>query len=320
MKNAMGLTTIPPESVMDKVDYMLVAALEGSVRRPSREIADELGISAPTVKRRIDRLCNEGLLHLGPLLDLHAAGFEYLLIIGIKVEGRSPLAVAEEIALLEAALTVNVMMGACDVEVVAAVKSREELSALLMETLAVIGGVAHIDSAMALEVWKFQRGLLKDLSDELPAKRQQLDMLDIQIVNCLNKEVRASNRSIASELAVSESAVRTRIKRMQSNRQLSLATPYPIPQGSVNDAFVGLNVHGGMARAVCQALSALNEVSFVCTALGRHDVICCIHVTEIEGLSQVLHEKVMSIPGIKSTAPSQCINQVKHQSLLGVIP
>nr|WP_255558533.1 Lrp/AsnC ligand binding domain-containing protein [Zhongshania aquimaris] len=107
---------------------------------------------------------------------------------------------------------------------------------------------------------------------------------------------------------------------MQSNRQLSLATPYQLPQGSVNDAFIGLNVKGGMARSVCRALSRLDEISFVCTALGRNDVICCIHVTELDALAHILHEKVISIPGVESTNPSHCIKQVKHQSLLGIIP
>ncbi|MBN7796042.1 Lrp/AsnC family transcriptional regulator [Parahaliea mediterranea] len=312
-------TPAPIPASMDDTDRALAAALEGNVRRPTREIADEIGISAPTAKRRIERLRGAGLLHLGPVLDLHAAGYEYLLIIGIKVEGRSPLLVAGDVAALEPALTVNVVVGACDVEVVAAVKSREAVSTLLAESLVAIAGVAHVDSALALEVWKFQRGRLTAPHREAPLRRDRLDPLDLKIVHCLAEDVRKSNRAIAGELAISESAVRTRIRRMQANKQLSMATPYPIPARAVNDAFVGLRVRGGMSRSVCRALSAIDEITFVCTTLGRHDIICCIHVTELEELTEVLHDKVISIPGVKSTAPSHCIKQLKHQSLLGLV-
>lgn len=309
----------PIPATMDETDRALAAALEGNVRRPTRELAEAVGISAPTARRRIERLRSVGLLHLGPVLDLHAAGYEYLLIIGIKVEGRSPLRVAEDVAALEPALTVNVVVGACDVEVVAAVKDREAVSTLLAESLVAITGVAHVDSALALEVWKFQRGRLTATHRRAPSRRERLDPLDLSIVHCLAEDVRKSNRAIAAELAISESAVRSRIKRMQASKQLSLATPYPIPASPVNDAFVGLRVRGGTSRAVCQALSAIDEITFVCTTLGRHDIICCIHVTELEALTEVLHDKVIGIPGVKSTAPSHCIKQLKHQSLLGLV-
>lgn len=308
-------SAMPP---LDEIDCALIDALQGNIRRPTLELANAVGISAPTAKRRLAQLQTEGRLHLGPVLDLHAAGYEYLLTLGIRVEGRPPLQVAEDIARLDAALTVNVVTGASDVELVAALRTREEVSELLANTLASIDGVIHIDPALALEVWKFQRGR-REQATCLPSKAPRLDELDLAIVQQLDKDVRCSNRTIAKALEVSESAVRTRIKRMQHNKQLSLTTPYPIPPSPVNDAFVGIQVHGGKIRSVCQALSAIEEVSLVYTALGRHDIICCIHVTELAALERVLHEKVIGIPGVRSTASAHCVTQVKHQSLLGLV-
>lgn len=306
-------------TTLNAVDHALIGALTGNVRRPTSEIAEELGISTPTVKRRIERMLQNGLVYLGPVIDLHAAGYEYLLTIAIKVEGRSPLSVATEIAELDEALTVNVVVGQCDIEMVAALKTREAVSRLLSEKLAAIRGVAEIAPALALEIWKFQSGWLAETPPCADHKKPLLDTLDMAIVNCLRDNVRNSNRAIAEQLSVSESAVRSRIKRMIDHKQLSLSTPYPIPQSSLNDAFIGIRVQGGATHSVCQALVSIEEVSFVCTCLGRHDIICCIHVTELEALTKVLHEKIISIPGVKSTSPSHCIKQLKHQSLLGLI-
>lgn len=304
---------------MDDIDRALIQALDGNVRRPTLELANAVGISAPTAKRRIARLRSSGLLHLGPVLDLHAAGYEYLLTLGIRVEGRPALQVAEAIATLEAALTVNVVSGASDVEVVAALKTREEVSELLCNTLSSIDGVAHIDPALALEVWKFQRGRRQQNADNVPGKRPRLDTLDLQIVHSLSEDVRRSNRAIASELNISESAVRSRIRQMLENKQLSLTTPYPIPPSPINDAFVGIRVQGGKIRRVCQALAAIDEISLVYTALGRHDIICYVHVTQPGELERVLHDKIIGLDGVKSTASAHCVTQLKHQSLLGLV-
>jgi Lrp/AsnC family transcriptional regulator for asnA, asnC and gidA len=304
---------------MDQTDFLLIKALTGNVRRSTAELAKAAGITAATAKRRLARLREQGLLQLGPVVDLHAAGYEYLLIIGIKVEGRSPLFVAQQVARLSAALTVNVVVGAYDVELVAVAKTREDVSQLLADTLPAIEGVAHIDPALALDVWKFQQHALTACEPAARSKRPLLDPLDLAIVDQLALDVRQSNRAIADVLAVSESAVRNRIKRMLADKQLSLASPYPLPSGKVNDAFVGVRVTGGKSVEVCRALAAIEEVSFVCTALGRHDIICCLHVTELNSLTEVLHQKVIAIPFVKSTAPSHCVEQLKHQSLLGLV-
>lgn len=300
-------------------DEPLLAALEGNVRRPTNEIAQLLGVSLPTAKRRIDRLVQSGQHHLGPLVDLHAAGFEYLLVIGIDVEIESPLAVALKIAELGQALTVNVVLGHCDIEVVAALRTRAEVSEFISVQLGSITGVAAVSPALALDVWKFQQGRqLQRAIGEQPAKKR-LEAEELDIIACLQRNVRMSNRAIAAELALSESLVRSRIKRMQAAKQVCLSRPFTLPPGTVNDAFVGVRIHSGKTAEVCESLAALDEVSFVCTTLGRHDLICCIHVTELQALSQVLHEKIVSLPGVRSTFPSHCIRQVKHQSLLGLV-
>lgn len=307
------------EYQMDDTDRALIRALDGNVRRPTLELANTVGISSPTAKRRIARLRELGLLHLGPVLDLHAAGYEFLLTIGIHVEGRPPLQVAKEIATLESTLTVNVVTGDSDVEVVAALKSREEVSELLSTSLSNIEGVAQIEPALALEVWKFQRGRRKQNTDHAPKKRLRLDDLDLEIVHCLSDDVRQSNRAIASRLNISESAVRSRIRQMQKNKQLSLTTPYPIPPSPVNDAFVGIRVHGGKTKEVCQSLVSIDEISLVYSALGRHDIVCCIHVTQLQELERVLREKIVGINGVRSITSAHCITQLKHQSLLGLV-
>ena len=211
------------------------------------------------------------------------------------------------------------VLGRYDIELVAALASREAASTFLTETLPALPGVARLAPALALDVWKFRRGYQPHSATDTPEQRKLLDALDHRIVASLRQNARKSNRAVAAEIGVSESAVRNRVRRMQQEKQISFAYLQQNPGGPMNAAFVGIDVHGGSGRTVCQALSGIPEVSFVATTLGRHDLICTLNVTELEQLTQLLHERIVPIDGVKSTAPSHCLHQITHQSELGFI-
>ena len=304
---------------IDKLDHRLITALTGNIRRPAHDIATELKVSSTTIKRRIERLLQDRLISLSPVVDLHAAGYEYLMIIGVKVGNQSPLSVASEVAKLPQALTVNVVLGNFDIEVVAAVKSRDEVAGLLTNTLSLIPGVASLSPALALDIWKFQSSCTPEMVGLSRATQKTLDTLDLKIINSLNNNPRASNRAIATQLDVSESAIRVRIKRMQDEKQISLSTVHNLQNGLDEAAFIGISAQGDKITTVCRALAEVPEVSFACTTLGRHDIICCVDMVTLDGLVEVLHSTIANIDGVKSLETSYCMKQIKHQTLLGLI-
>lgn len=55
---------------LDGLDWRIVQALRGQARRPLRDVADEVGASYRTVKRRFDRMTGEGSLFVVPRVDL----------------------------------------------------------------------------------------------------------------------------------------------------------------------------------------------------------------------------------------------------------
>lgn len=55
---------------LDGTDWRILAALQGQARRPLSDVAEEVSRSYRTVKRRFDRMRNEGSLFLAPRVDL----------------------------------------------------------------------------------------------------------------------------------------------------------------------------------------------------------------------------------------------------------
>lgn len=304
---------------LDELDTALISALEGDVRRPTQDLAKQLGVGGATIKRRIERLLQLQRISLSPMVDLRAIGRDYLLVIGIDVEQSSPEDVAHAIADLPMALTVNIALGHHDIELVAALEDRESVSALLAETLPSIKGVGNLAPSMALDVWKFQSAYDPHSPASHNAERPKLDSVDKNIIRALQPNARKSNRSVAAELNVSESMVRARIHRMQKEKQINFDYVQSASGSSAKAALVGVDVLPGCAAKVCHALAMIPEISFVSTMLGRHDIICSVRTPALEALTEILHSRIAPIEGVRRTVPSHCLKQLKHQISLGLI-
>lgn len=85
-----------PNSSMDATDWRIVAALRGDARRPLSEVADEVGRSYRTVKRRFDQMTSEASLFLAPRVDLSRVDGLLPFTLALTVEA-PPQAVAEDV-------------------------------------------------------------------------------------------------------------------------------------------------------------------------------------------------------------------------------
>ena len=85
-----------------------------------------------------------------------AGGFGMLLAIGVEVENRAPEAVARDMARLQQVFSVNVVVGAQDIEILVVARDQADLDSLLSETLVGIPGVRRLTPALAVDVLKNQ--------------------------------------------------------------------------------------------------------------------------------------------------------------------
>ena len=95
---------------LEELDYALIDLLRQNARMPMVDIARSLGVSRPTASRRLDRLLQEGALHLLAETDIYATGRDLLVILELRVEGRPVTEVAEELAAMPAAISVNTVL------------------------------------------------------------------------------------------------------------------------------------------------------------------------------------------------------------------
>lgn len=76
---------------LDEIDERIVAWLSSDARASYREIGDAIGLSAPAVKRRVDRLVDEGVIErFSAVIDPGALGWKTEAFIEVFCEGRTP--------------------------------------------------------------------------------------------------------------------------------------------------------------------------------------------------------------------------------------
>jgi DNA-binding Lrp family transcriptional regulator len=73
---------------MDDIDRQIVALMRENARRSFQDIGGHVGLSAPAVKRRVDRLEQDGVIRgYTTVIDPHAAGWHAEAFVDLFCEG-----------------------------------------------------------------------------------------------------------------------------------------------------------------------------------------------------------------------------------------
>lgn len=77
--------------MLDETDQQIVALLRENARRSFQDIGSRVSLSAPAVKRRVDRLQRDGVIRgYSAVLDHVALGWSTHAIVSLYCEGRMP--------------------------------------------------------------------------------------------------------------------------------------------------------------------------------------------------------------------------------------
>jgi Lrp/AsnC family leucine-responsive transcriptional regulator len=88
--------------------------------------------------------------------DFAAHGYNLLIALGVKVQGRDIREVGKDLAKLPEVLSVNLMSGSHEIELLVALHDFPEINMLLSDHIAAIDGVSEISPGIAADIVKFE--------------------------------------------------------------------------------------------------------------------------------------------------------------------
>ena len=144
---------------MDELDISILASLKTDGRRPFTDIAQTLGVSEGTVRNRVAKLTNDGVLNIVGLVDPASLGFNAPAMIGISISEGDIEKIAAEIATFAEVSYLIMVSGEFDLIVEIICRDREHLANFLNHQLRRVAGVERTQTFMTLRTFKNAYGL-----------------------------------------------------------------------------------------------------------------------------------------------------------------
>lgn len=143
---------------LDEIDRKLIAALQVDGRIPFSVLAQDLDMSASSVRYRVQRLQDSGLFQIVGIANPLNIGFDRLALIGVNCDAGTAPSVCEALTELPETSYVVLTSGSFDVMVEVVCRDIDHYTELMFSTLQKIPGVASTESFFVLKAHKLAYG------------------------------------------------------------------------------------------------------------------------------------------------------------------
>jgi Lrp/AsnC family transcriptional regulator, regulator for asnA, asnC and gidA len=159
--------------MIDEKDREIISLLQYDGRMTNTQIADQLNITESTVRRRVARLVDEGIMQIVAITEPHKLGYTEAGMIGITVQAQRITEVADAISQLPEVSYLFQAAGEFDLFAEVFCKDRQHFVAFLNDKLQKIPGIERTQSFLILKMHKisYRWGEAPPLGIDIPAQK-----------------------------------------------------------------------------------------------------------------------------------------------------
>ena len=140
---------------LDDLDITIVEILQEDARQTFAQLAERVGVSDATVRRRFHRLLEDDVFRIKAVADPFKLGYVVIVIIGMWVDRPHLKAAEAYVCSLPEVRFVGVTMGSYDLMMEAWFRSRRELVDFMTDTLAVVPGMGRTETFEVIRLSKY---------------------------------------------------------------------------------------------------------------------------------------------------------------------
>lgn len=146
---------------LDDLDRQLIEVLAKDARVSNRKIAGDLGVTEGTVRGRIKRLQQDGLISFTAITSFGLADSARMAFIGVQAEVGEVREVARQIADLAPVNAVMITMGRFNILAICLFSSLDRLLELASDQILSIPGVHHVETSIAVKTVKYNARVVR---------------------------------------------------------------------------------------------------------------------------------------------------------------
>jgi len=156
-RNGKGAKLSPLASPSDDLNKQIIAMLQEDGRLPYDEIAARLGVSPGTVRNRVTRMREAGMLQIVAVVDPVAVDYETDAMLGIKTApGVAPQQVADRLAGYSAVVYIVWVSGQFDLLIEVVCDEGVEFTEFLNKVIYAHADIAHVEVMTRIGMFKNQ--------------------------------------------------------------------------------------------------------------------------------------------------------------------
>ncbi|USH00403.1 Lrp/AsnC family transcriptional regulator [Thermococcus argininiproducens] len=141
---------------LDNIDRMILRLLQENGRMSYSEIARRTGVPESTVRLRVKRLMEEGVIRkFAALINPFKAGYTIVAFIAVDVEPSKIKRAVEELSKLPEVDVLGIATGAHDILMQVTVRDLQELENFLIEKLGKVEGIKSTETSILTSVKKW---------------------------------------------------------------------------------------------------------------------------------------------------------------------
>jgi Lrp/AsnC family transcriptional regulator for asnA, asnC and gidA len=143
---------------LDPLDCRMIGLLQQDGRMSNTAMAQALGISEYTVRTRLKRILESGIIRIVAVANPIDLGFEISGNLKIRIDIKKTTPVIEKLMKIDELTWVALTTGGTDIDVDFAVRSMKELQELIFNKISKIEGVLSTETSLMVD-------LIKDKTD-----------------------------------------------------------------------------------------------------------------------------------------------------------
>jgi DNA-binding Lrp family transcriptional regulator len=319
------------QAKLDITDQQIIRLLGENGRYSNVEIARKIGVNHSTVKKRIDRLVDEGICRVLGVVNPEKMGFGTSVFVLMKTRPDMAAEVAEALARYPEAYWIGQVTGRFDIAVDLVLRDAADIFDVVTRDIARIPGVLSLETLVItrqtwwrpmewrpsagedlaagsdrwdLPAWRGARGAYRrgtDDSGAVPAT-ERLDETDIRIIELLQENGRRAAAEIARTVGINRLAAKSRIDRLLESGVCKVMGV--VGRGTLG---LGIGVHIYMRTEpdktveVGESLARMPEIAWLGHTTGQYDTLVEMYARTAEEALDVATTKIAHIPGIRTT-------------------
>ncbi|MDD5093173.1 MAG: Lrp/AsnC family transcriptional regulator [Dehalococcoidia bacterium] len=292
-----------PAEKIDELDLMLVRELEVNARQSNAELGAKLGISPPSVRRRMQRLIDAEMISIVAIPDWLALGFPLMAVIGINTRPGKANNVADYLRELPSARAVIATTGRYQVFLPATFCNLQELLLFMTQEMGSNPDVDGFETMIVLKMvkdsWRYLKG---EETGPREANLRKLDPHERRLIREITLQPRASIIDLSKKLGLSRLSVGRKLQALFDDNILHVVSvANPLALGFDVQVAILVKVQPGAIIALSDRLLPDKRVNHLAITAGSFQLLILAIFPNANDLSYFIRNDLRGSAGVLDT-------------------